>query len=635
MKSSSERSGKTTVEPRIEPVFSEELWKPFCDSLGVHSFITSCLVDRFKLTRLTAIQKEAIPHLLEGKDCLIRAQTGSGKTLAYAVPLFHQLMSLEPPISRTHGTLALIILPTRELATQTFEVFQLLGKACVRIVPGCLIGGMKRKSQKVSLSKGLNILIGTPQRILDHILRSVNLSLSKLLYLVIDEADRLLEMGFEQSVRRIIDHIREVSNAVGKAQSLQTVLLSATLTPGVEKLAGLTLRQPVRCVVRETDAHSSGPSSPRVNGTCEAAGEFVMPTGLKHYILVVPWKLRLSALAAFLLLKCRYHKGGGKLIIFMATQDSVDFHYQLFKTVLVSDDEEFAIPIEVANLSLFRLHGKMEHNLITKAIPATTFQERESVFHSFCTSKSGILLTTDVASRGLDLAGVAWVVQYQVTGGPVDYVHRVGRTARAGGRGKALLFLDNMELGFADLLRARAGIVFEELSLADLMQTALFHVRHMKRNGLQLNSCTTVEEGVSRFFGLFLDAVCEDPVLHPLAEVAYTSFLRSYASFSGELRTFFTFKRLHLGHVARAFCLQATPRDIAARVSGRFSSKFEKSKKEKNVKINEIGDRKQSAPTDKKRAFELAFDPKPSSRNTKRAKPTDIAKRNMLAEFGL
>ncbi|TGZ66009.1 hypothetical protein CRM22_005556, partial [Opisthorchis felineus] len=222
---------QATVEPRIEPVFSEKLWKPFCDSLGVQSFITSCLVDRFKLTRLTAIQKEAIPHLLEGKDCLIRAQTGSGKTLAYAVPLFHQLMSLEPPISRTDGTLALVILPTRELATQTFEVFQLLGKACVRIVPGCLIGGMKRKSQKVSLSKGLNILVGTPQRILDHILRSVNLSLSKLLYLVIDEADRLLEMGFEQSVRRIIDHIREVSNAIGKTQSLQTVLLSATLTP--------------------------------------------------------------------------------------------------------------------------------------------------------------------------------------------------------------------------------------------------------------------------------------------------------------------------------------------------------------------------------------------------------------------
>ncbi|KAF6772823.1 hypothetical protein AHF37_08583 [Paragonimus kellicotti] len=140
---------KTRVEPRIEAVFSQTNWKELCGKLGIHSHITSCVLDRFKLTRLTAIQEAALPPLLKGHDCLIRAQTGSGKTLAYAVPLFHRLVTAQPPICRKDGSLALIILPTRELATQTFEVFQTLTNSCVRIVSGCLIGGVSRKSQKV------------------------------------------------------------------------------------------------------------------------------------------------------------------------------------------------------------------------------------------------------------------------------------------------------------------------------------------------------------------------------------------------------------------------------------------------------------------------------------------------------
>ncbi|KAF5402429.1 RNA helicase, partial [Paragonimus heterotremus] len=619
---------RTRVEPRIEAVFSQTNWKELCGKLGIHSHITSCISDRFKLTRLTAIQEAALPPLLKGHDCLIRAQTGSGKTLAYAVPLFHRLVTAQPPICRKDGSLALIILPTRELATQTFEVFQTLTNSCVRIVSGCLIGGVSRKSQKVSLRKGLNIVIGTPQRILDHILRTASLKLEKLQQLVIDEADRLLEMGFEQSVRQIIEHIRQTRHnssdiSDDSEPSLQTVLLSATLTPGVERLAGLTLRDPVRCVVKDADLHSTAKESislsegtNQINSTNDT---FAMPAGLKHFLLVVPWKLRLIALAAFLLLKCQYHrKRNGKLIVFMATQDCVDFHHRLFQSVLCADDEERVIPAHVAHLSLFRLHGKMEHS------------EREKVFHNFSSSQSGVLLTTDVASRGLDLASVSWVVQYHVTGGPVDYVHRVGRTARAGGRGKALLFLEPQELGFTDLLQAQTGAKFEQLSLPDLMQTALFHMRNLKPSGAsKATACATVEDGVSRFSHMFLDAVAEDPVLSPLAETAYTSFLRAYASFSGELRTYFTFKRLHLGHVARAFCLQTTPKQIAMRVTGRLSAK---SKRDRNDSSSRLNTHSSLAG---KRPRVLVFEQSDKKTRAKRVKPADIAKRNMLAEFGL
>ncbi|KAF7256736.1 hypothetical protein EG68_06543 [Paragonimus skrjabini miyazakii] len=632
---------RTRVEPRIEAVFSQANWKELCDKLGIHSHITSCVLDRFKLTRLTAIQEAALPPLLKGHDCLIRAQTGSGKTLAYAVPLFHRLVTTQPPICRKDGSLALIILPTRELATQTFEVFQTLTNSCVRIVSGCLIGGVSRKSQKVSLRKGLNIVIGTPQRILDHILRTASLKLEKLQQLVIDEADRLLEMGFEQSIRRIIDHIQQTRRNSSDTsddgeQSLQTVLLSATLTSGVERLAGLTLRDPVRCVVKETDLRSTAKEligSPKGTNQIDPTNDtFAMPAGLKHFLLIVPWKLRLIALAAFLLLKCQYHrKRNGKLIVFMATQDCVDFHHRLFQSVLCADDEERVIPAHVSRLSLFKLHGKMEHS------------EREKVFHNFSISQSGVLLTTDVASRGLDLASVSWVVQYHVTGGPVDYVHRVGRTARAGGRGKALLFLEPQELGFTDLLQAHTGATFEQLNLPDLMQTALFHMRNLKPSGTskamfhssylsvisKATAYVTVEDGVSRFSHMFLDAVAEDPVLSPLAETAYTSFLRAYASFSGELRTYFTFKRLHLGHVARAFCLQTTPKQIAMRVTGRLSAK---SKRDRNDSSSKLDTHLSSAG---KRPRVLVFEQSDTKARAKRVKPADIAKRNMLAEFGL
>ncbi|VDP87989.1 unnamed protein product [Echinostoma caproni] len=284
------------------------------------------------------------------RNALVRAQTGSGKTLAYAVPLLSRLMNVDPLVTRTDGPLALVVLPTRELATQTFEVFQTLCHSCVRIVPGILIGGTRRKAQKANLRKGINIVIGTPQRILDHILRTASLDLSHLRWLVIDEADRLLEMGFERDVRRIIDHIKnlvpseEHPDEKHRNQTSQTVLLSATLTQGVEKLAGLTLTNPVRCLVSSTHG---GPDSTDMN---REGDQFAMPAGLRHFVLVVPWKLRLISLAAFLLLKC---------------QDCVDFHYRLFKAVLCpdDDDEELVIPAHASRLSLFRLHGSMEHSV--------------------------------------------------------------------------------------------------------------------------------------------------------------------------------------------------------------------------------------------------------------------------------
>ncbi len=136
------------VNPNIESVFSEMVWSKFGEQMKLHPHLIATIEKQFKFEKPTSIQVSAISRLCEGRDVLIKAQTGSGKTLSYALPMLNSLMTAEPSITRSDGPKALVLLPTRELATQTTEVITQLCRACVRIVPGCLIGGTKRKNEK-------------------------------------------------------------------------------------------------------------------------------------------------------------------------------------------------------------------------------------------------------------------------------------------------------------------------------------------------------------------------------------------------------------------------------------------------------------------------------------------------------
>lgn len=292
------------VNPNIESVFSETSWSAYGEKMNLHPHLISVIQKQFHFEKPTSIQVSAIGSLCEGRDVLIKAQTGSGKTLSYALPMLQSLMTAEPPISRIDGPKALVLLPTRELATQTTEVITQLCRACVRIVPGCLIGGSKRKNEKASLRKGLNIIVSTPQRLLDHLGKTAVLSVKGLRWLVIDEADRLVELGFERDIRRILDRITRQTQQDGQESPVQTALLSATLTPGVEHLAGLALRDPVKCEVSENKT-TNGAVHKNTLTEDKPVASFSMPSGLKHFLLVVPCKLRLVVLAAFLLLKAK------------------------------------------------------------------------------------------------------------------------------------------------------------------------------------------------------------------------------------------------------------------------------------------------------------------------------------------
>eukprot|EP01035_Chromulina_nebulosa_P026201 gene26201-34277_t len=161
------------------------------------------------LTRTTSVQSAVIPTLLKrSHNIFIKSQTGSGKTLSYLIPVIQDLITLSPPTARSDGTRALVIAPTRELCQQISDIVTKLTRGCVWIIGGCISGGEKRKSEKARLRKGITLLVGTPGRLLDHLKATESFNLTKLRWIILDEADRLLDMGFEQTIMEILSIIR-------------------------------------------------------------------------------------------------------------------------------------------------------------------------------------------------------------------------------------------------------------------------------------------------------------------------------------------------------------------------------------------------------------------------------------------
>jgi len=403
-----------SLETLLKPTEKESKYttnKTF-DDLNIFPALKTYIKEKLQLEEMTPVQFQTIPILLSGKDTLIRSETGSGKTLAYALSVVQSLQSVNPLIHREYGPTALVLTPTRELALQSYSVFQKLTLPVQRLVPTCLMGGQKRKSEKARLRKGVNIVVSTPGRLTDHIQNTSCLSLKHVKWLIFDEADRLLDMGFQKDITGISAAVKGQST-----EKYQTVLLSATLTKGVENLVDLTLTDPERVIVstRVSDCKTSVATfvDPATGLNIE---KVALPDKLKPFISVVPSKLRLVALLMFIMAKQRENK---KILIFFSCRDSVEFHYQLFKEITCEQGMTIVS-------SVLQLHGGMNQ------------EERNEAVGIFKLAESSLMLCTDVAARGLDIPGVDWVVQYTSPGNPVDYIHRVGRTARAGRDGKYL-----------------------------------------------------------------------------------------------------------------------------------------------------------------------------------------------------
>ncbi|ODH44878.1 ATP-dependent RNA helicase HAS1 [Paracoccidioides brasiliensis] len=357
-------------------------------------------IEDMKFETMTEIQRRGIPLLLAGRDVLGAAKTGSGKTLAFLIPAVEMLSALR--FKPRNGTGVIVVSPTRELALQIFGVAREL-MAHHSQTYGIVIGGANRRAEAEKLAKGVNLLIATPGRLLDHLQNTQGFIFRNLKALVIDEADRILEVGFEDEMRQIVKIL--------PSEDRQTMLFSATQTTKVEDLARISLRP--------------GPLYINV----DHRKEYSTVEGLEQGYVICDSDKRFLLLFSFL--KRNLKK---KIIVFFSSCNCVKYHAELLNYI---------------DLPVLDLHGKQKQ------------QKRTNTFFEFCNAKQGTLICTDVAARGLDIPAVDWIVQFDPPDDPRDYIHRVGRTARgANGKGRSLMFLQPSEVGFLKHLKeARVPVV--------------------------------------------------------------------------------------------------------------------------------------------------------------------------------
>ena len=526
-------------------------------ALGLDAAMTSSL-EAMGLTDPTAIQTAAIPPVLEGRDVLAQAPTGTGKTLAYLAPLVQELKSRPERIRREEGALAIVVVPTRELSLQVFQVASRLLKRFHWIVPGVVMGGEKRTREKARLRKGINILVATPGRLLDHLENTEAFTVSELRYLVLDEADRLLDMGFEEQIAKAVAALDRKAEGGDRSRARQTLMLSATMHSGVAKLARLSLRNPLRVGFQASEngeGDAGAGAGAGAGGALGAGGDaslerkeasFEMPKALRQFFLLVPTKLRLVTL--YLLLRDAFAKPSvgksTKAVVFVSCCDSVDFHHALIGQLAASD------PLASQNLAgakLLKLHGNM------------TQRDRTALYFSFCDAKKAVLVCTDVAARGLDFPGVSHIVQYDPPGEAEEYIHRVGRTARLGqgaeGAGQAFLFLHPDQMAFTDVLRDR-GVEMRDKYVGELLSesSSRSNLLLLRKPGVLLRDPIYRSLQATAFA-----LVAKDGALRQMAQDAFRSFMRAYARYPAAVRAIFNVKALHVGHVADSFGLKEKP----------------------------------------------------------------------------
>ncbi|KAK2507245.1 hypothetical protein MC885_017731 [Smutsia gigantea] len=542
---------RPVVKQVQEKVFTSDAFH----GLDLHPHLVSTLNTVLKMSCMTSVQKQSIPVLLEGRDALVRSQTGSGKTLAYCIPVVQCLQAMKSKIQRSDGPYALVLVPTRELALQSFDIVQKLLKPFNWIVPGVLMGGEKRKSEKARLRKGINILISTPGRLVDHIKSTKNIHFSRIQWLVLDEADRILDLGFEKDVTVILNAVNS------ECQKRQNVLLSATLTEGVARLADISLHSPVCISVLDESHGQSDPKGQAVPGVWppQASDElhsFAIPERLDQHVTLVPSKLRLVSLAAFILQKCKFEKDQ-KMIIFFSSCELVEFHYHLFIQTLLScpgAPTSEQPPSASTRLKFLRLHGNMQQ------------EERRAVFQEFSHSTTGVLLCTDVAARGLDLPQVTWIVQYNAPSSPAEYIHRIGRTARIGCHGSSLLILAPSEAEYVNSL-ASHKINVSEIKVEDILSVLTrddcFKGRRQGNQKSRAVGPQEIRERATVLQTVFEDYVHSSERRVSWAKKALQSFIRAYATYPRELKHIFHVRLLHLGHVAKSFGLRDAPKNLS------------------------------------------------------------------------
>lgn len=489
---------ETNIMQEIEDVRSSKRFS----ELGCLSAETlSVIENELGLEYATPVQEATIPLFIGHKDVSVDACTGSGKTLSFVLPIIEKLRKLPKPLKR-HQVAAVVISPTRELSRQILEVAQPFMNTIKWASLSLLVGGRDPQEDINKLrDEGCTFLIGTPGRIDDIFARCSFLDVKTVEVLVLDEADRLLDMGFQRQIDSIMKRI---------PRQRRTGLFSATQTDAVQALARAGLRNPVRVAVA-VEYKSNSVSASQAT-----------PSTLQVYYKIIEQRSKACELFNFLA-----EHSNEKIIVYFLTCACVDY-FSLAISALARAAKEKGQNIDNSLIdkkrtSIHVLHGRMKQ------------AARESSLNAFSTANKGILLATDVAARGLDIPDVQWVLQYDAPQDPSSFVHRCGRTARMGRSGSAMIFLTPEEESYIKFLELR------KIPMQEMAKTSMNI--HLEENETLL---TLRKESET------------DRLAMDYGTRAFVSYLRAYKEHV--CKYIFQFSDLQMGWLASSFGVLRLPK---------------------------------------------------------------------------
>eukprot|EP01041_Mallomonas_annulata_P012493 gene12493-26300_t len=508
-------------------------------------------VESFGFNRMTPVQASTIPLFLSNKDVCVEATTGSGKTLAFGIPTFEILKRRSSPL-RKYEIGVLVIAPARELASQIYDVLNQISEFHNGLRCMLLVGGTSVQSSIDDFEKnGAQILIGTPGRTIDLINRCDLFNFKEFEILILDEADTLLDMGFRDTINQILSIL---------PKQRRTGLFSATQTNEVKDLARAGMRNPVTISVKVQQPKSNETTTTDQMKIINGIRRQTTPSTLESYYMICEYENRPGQLLQFLL-----ERKDSKIIVFVSTCACVDYYTAVFQQMCTSQG------YIKTDIPVLGLHGKM--------VP----KKRNGLYKRFVNESAGVMFCTDVAARGVDIPDVDWIVQLSAPKDPCFFIHRVGRTARAGRKGGALLFVTENELPYIELLRNRG--VPMNLKEPYLFQNMESDVNIMpmdcpdnnndteeeeedilennNNNSNSVNSNTEQHHQQQHFSEKNIlqemKRLCTlDRSILEAGSTAFMSFLRAYKEH--QCTYIFRFEELDIGSVARSYALLRLPK---------------------------------------------------------------------------
>ena len=577
------------------------------DDLKINQYLKRVL-NKNNYNTMTKIQKKAIPILLEHKNVIVKSETGSGKTLAYIIPIYQSLIEINEvnKISRKDGIYSIIFSPTHELCLQIEKTFDKLKSCCINVIFGTMMGGQKIDTEKKKLRKGINVIISTPGRLLYHLRNTGNLNFSKLKIIIIDEADLMLDMGFEKDIKECFKLILKKSEnneneKINNEEDIQLnpdlfkkfkiFLISATIDNRIRKMSNYFMKgfkaigfekedNEKKEEIKETnnDANSDDKNdiekeNEKYNLNRNNYLSSLKQQNITQFYSCIYDEYRLVHLIAFL-----YNTFQQKTIIFVSTCDlceylskliteiEIDINYEQNsknnkdKTNPNSKKESSEKNINLFSQKTYKLHGKMKHD------------ERKIVFNDFNEDNTGILIATDVASRGLDFKDVDWIIHYDINPDIKEYVNRIGRTARIDNIGNSILFLMKNEMKLLDTCFISVKNNLNEMQNSDIL---INFTKNINKNILQTkinenfpdvkNEEENLDENelYKKKFQNILNVlirsiknfVFKDKTNLILARKAFKSEVRAYATFFKYGKDIFNINTLNLTRISRSFGL--------------------------------------------------------------------------------